>query len=637
MGMASAVRNIATGNSFVDSLLDLSKWSSPEITFGFTSSSSVYGSNYGMGEAKKGYQPLTGAQASAAEKAMAKWGELIDLKITKASGADADIRVASSSAPTTAWAYGPGSSDEAGDVWFGTSKGYFSSPQAGNYAYSTFIHEFGHALGLSHPHENKLGASSGGFVADDGTNLGLCPCCAGFIHGAEINPDAGQLEAVAVSTDAYSYFGGNTSANSYDAMAYSIMSYSSYAGDGGKGYTNGKWDYAQSPMLRDIAAVQHMYGANYTTRADDTVYSWNPNGNKVFETIWDGGGRDTIDLSAYETDLSVNLAPGSWTNFGTSQLADLGAGQKAPGNIALAYLYEGDERSLLENVIGGKGDDVIKGNSANNVLIGGGGDDRIEAISGNNVLAGGSLQNELALVGLNITEWISASVRAFVGNDDGDDTLIGGSGNDVCLPGSGFNTVAGGDGLDTLVINTNVASISITQQNGDLVFAYDDSSTKASGIEYFATSDGVFKFGGIIAQETKVDISLLYSAGLGRDLDKSGLQYWAGELESGKTLTGMADGIIASQEFNAKYGNPSTMSAREYVDIMYMNILGRAADEKGAAYWVDALGDGMSRSDALVGFAMSSENRAKAQPMDSDFGDVSLIAVNQSQLADIWA
>lgn len=635
--MAAAVRNITTGNSFVDSLLNASKWSSSSITFGFTTSSASYGTKYGLGEPTKGYQPLTGAQASAAEKAMSAWAELIDLKISKASGADADIRIASSSSPTTAWGYAPGSSGEAGDVWFGTAKGYYTSPQAGNYAYSTFIHELGHALGLSHPHDNKLGASSGGFVADDGTEMGLCPCCAGLIHGAAENAGSGQLQASTVSSDATGYYGASTYANSYDAMAYSIMSYSSYVGDGRQGYTNGTWDYAQSPMLRDIAAVQHMYGANYTTRSGDTVYSWNPAGNKVFETIWDGGGRDTIDLSAYNSDVSINLAPGSWSNFGTSQLADLGAGQKAPGNIALAYLFEGDQRSLIENAIGGTGDDVLKGNAANNVLIGGEGNDRIEGIAGNNVLAGGFLQNELSLAGLNIKEWISASLPSFGGSDDGDDTLIGGSGNDVCLPGTGTNTVSGGDGMDTLVINTNVSLISISQKGGRVVFSYEDSTVSSTGIEYLATADGVFKFGGVIAEQTKVDISLLYSAGLGRDLDKSGMQFWAGELESGQTLSGMADSIIASQEFNAKYGNSSAMGAGDYVDVLYKNVLGRAADEKGASYWVGALDDGMSRSDALVEFATGSENRAKANHMDTDLGDISLIAVNQAQWAEIWA
>jgi hypothetical protein len=134
-----------------------------------------------------------------------------------------------------------------------------------------------------------------------------------------------------------------------------------------------------------------------------------------------------------------------------------------------------------------------------------------------------------------------------------------------------------------------------------------------------------------------VDISLLYSAGLGRDLDKSGMQFWAGELESGQTLSGMADSLIASQEFNAKYGNSSAMGASDYIDVLYTNVLGRAADEKGVSYWVGELDDGMSRSDALVAFATGSENRAKANHIDTDLGDVSLIAVNEAQLAEIWA
>ncbi len=174
-------------------------------------------------------------------------------------------------------------------------------------------------------------------------------------------------------------------------------------------------------MLRDVAAVQYLYGANYETRSGDTVYSWSsttgekyingvgagaPGGNKVFETLWDGGGRDTIDLSTYKSGLTIDLAPGGWANFGNSQIANLGDGHKAPGNVAFAYLYQGDERSLIENAIGGAGNDVIKGNAADNVLIGGAGNDYLEGVSGTNILAGASIGGELSLLGMNKSDWI---------------------------------------------------------------------------------------------------------------------------------------------------------------------------------------------------------------------------------------
>ena len=74
------------------------------------------------------------------------------------------------------------------------------------------------------------------------------------------------------------------------------------------------WGAPQSFMMLDIAALQHIYGADFTANAGNTVYRWcpprggpwstatlaiEPGGNRIFATIWDGGGTDTYDLSAY--------------------------------------------------------------------------------------------------------------------------------------------------------------------------------------------------------------------------------------------------------------------------------------------------------------------------------------------------
>ena len=110
------------------------------------------------------------------------------------------------------------------------------------------------------------------------------------------------------------------------------MSYRSYVGAPLTGYTAGSSSYPQTLMMYDIAALQLMYGANYTTNAGNTAYTWNPltgqmsingvgqgapAGNKIFMTIWDGGGVDTYDFSNYATNLTVNLQPGSWTTAST--------------------------------------------------------------------------------------------------------------------------------------------------------------------------------------------------------------------------------------------------------------------------------------------------------------------------------
>ncbi|WP_211486600.1 M10 family metallopeptidase C-terminal domain-containing protein, partial [Corallococcus exiguus] len=134
------------------------------------------------------------------------------------------------------------------------------------------------------------------------------------------------------------------------------MTYRPYVGSTGQ-FPAAQGEQPQTYMMQDIAALQRMYGANFETNSGDTVYSWNPstgetlvNGvgqslpakNRVFLTIWDGGGKDTYDLSNYSTHLNVDLAPGSWSVFSKAQLAFLGKNHYARGNVFNALLYDND-------------------------------------------------------------------------------------------------------------------------------------------------------------------------------------------------------------------------------------------------------------------------------------------------------
>ncbi|WP_305072137.1 M10 family metallopeptidase [Microvirga puerhi] len=385
-----------TGNQDIDALFSGLMWDTQNLTYSFPTNASFYGQAYGLGEPQNGFKALNAQQIAAATVVLASVSDVANVTftpLTETATSHATLRMAMSASPSSAWTYTPSDYAEAGDTWLGTANGWYDSPQLGNYGYYTLLHELGHALGLKHGNETNV--------------YGALP----YAH---------------------------------DSMEYSVMTYRSYVGAAGQYVENETWGYAQSLMMDDIAALQHLYGANFSTHDENTVYRFDPvtgqtfiNGkgqgipgaDRIFETIWDGGGVDTYDLSNYTTNLSVDLRPGAWSTLSQMQLAQLGSGHKAQGNIANALLYDGDPRSLIENATGGTGNDTITGNAAANVLRGGSGNDRLYGLDNNDTLIGG----------------------------DGNDTLTGGLGDDAFV----FNTKPNGTTNVDRITDFNVADDTI--------------------------------------------------------------------------------------------------------------------------------------------------------------------------------
>ncbi|MFN8017217.1 MAG: DUF4214 domain-containing protein [Acidimicrobiales bacterium] len=109
---------------------------------------------------------------------------------------------------------------------------------------------------------------------------------------------------------------------------------------------------------------------------------------------------------------------------------------------------------------------------------------------------------------------------------------------------------------------------------------------------------------------TNVDPTVrLYSAYLTRIPDASGLNFWLGRRRAGWTLSRISANFAASSEFKRRYG---TLTNRQFVEQIYLNVLGRPGEKTGVDYWTKQLDTKKkSRGQVMINFSESSEYRNK--------------------------
>lgn len=205
---------------------------------------------------------------------------------------------------------------------------YLTSYEPGSQGFTLLLHELGHALGLKHPFDR----------------IGDQPSYA----------DVGLI----------------------DNEMYSVMTYDDIFDD-----------VVSDPgsfMVNDVFALMYLYGTNNSTFAGDDVHSFAADG--LYETIWDAGGQDTVDISSSQADWIVYLP-----QFDYSTEIDIAVGW-AQKNLdddryvdTLKWLL-----GNIENVQGGSGNDQLFGNSEDNIIKGFDGNDIIAGRGGNDSLYGGN-------------------------------------------------------------------------------------------------------------------------------------------------------------------------------------------------------------------------------------------------------
>ncbi len=202
----------------------------------------------------------------------------------------------------------------------------------------------------------------------------------------------------------------------------------------------------------------------------------------------------------------------------------------------------------------------------------------------------------------------------------GNSAILGSSLNELIVPGQGTHSIDGGAGTDTVSFSGNRQSYSLTQDSSGRLLVTGNSGSGVdtlTNIERLQFSDA--KIALDISGNPNAGFNLagladagqvyrLYQAAFNRAPDKVGLAYWIAQADLNVPLTTIATGFTTSVEFKNTYGN---LSDHQFVDQMYQNVLHRAGESNGVAYWYSQLdGHAQAREQVLVGFAESTENQA---------------------------
>ena len=243
----------------------------------------------------------------------------------------------------------------------------------GGFYFPTLLHEFGHGMGMAHPHDNgghsSIMRGAGGGTAGIGGGLG----------------DYNLSQQV------------HTIMSYNDGWATSPYGQPRSGGITGTQVDHYGWVATLSPL--DIAVIQDKYGVNEDWATGDDTYTLkdvNAAGT-YYASIWDAGGNDAIVYDGAR-DANIDLRPA------TLQYEEGGGGW-----VSYAYGIHGGftiaNGVTIENARSGSGNDTLTGNEAANRLESGAGNDTLIGNGGSDVLIGGA----------------------------GEDIMTGGAGGDVFL------------------------------------------------------------------------------------------------------------------------------------------------------------------------------------------------------------
>jgi len=313
--------------------------------------------NYGR-EFSAGWYRANASHIAAFKLALARWAAVANLTFTQTNDGQrvvGELRLAftdSIGSDGYAHAYTPGSTPQAGDIWF-RGDAYNDAFSPGSYGFMTLLHEAGHALGFKHP-----------FAAP-------------------------ALPLVQDNTG-------------YTVMAYREAPFHTL---------DGLLIRPSTPMDGDIQDMQRLYGPNKTYHTGNDTYSFSV---PTVMTIWDAGGTDTLSAANQASAAIINLGSrlarigpfASGYNIHIYKTVVIEHATGGSGNDVLTG------STLANRLSGGAGDDTVIGGAGNDVLIGSSGNDRLQGDAGNDVLYLAGIGVDTATGGTGSDRFVFGEVRA---------------------------------------------------------------------------------------------------------------------------------------------------------------------------------------------------------------------------------